>query len=70
MSDIRTVYADMPATVKAYTIFYDGFYTIVLNQNLSRAQNMKSYLHEIEHVKRGDYDSDKTADQIEFFSRH
>jgi hypothetical protein len=65
MNDIRTVYADMPATVKAYTIYQDGFYTVILNQNLSHAQNLASYEHELRHIMRKDFDDRQTADQLE-----
>ena len=65
MSDIRTVYADMPATVKAYTVCHDGYYTVILNQNLSHAQNVISYLHELEHIRMKYFDSNQTADELE-----
>ena len=67
--DIRTVYASMPATVKAYTVFQDGYCTVILNQNLSHEQNVASYLHELEHITKKDFDSDQTADELEA-SRH
>lgn len=65
MSDIRTVYADMPATIKAYTIYHDGFYTVILNQNLSYSQNLASYKHELKHIMRNDFDNHHTVDQLE-----
>ena len=54
--DIKVVYADLPTTVKAFTVLSDGYYTIVLNQNLTREQNKTSYLHELFHITNNDYE--------------
>lgn len=66
--DIRTVLCDMPATVKAYTICKDGYFTVVLNQNLSHEQNMASYLHELKHIQNGDFEKKCNVNMIELFS--
>lgn len=65
--DVRTIFIDMPNTVKGYTISdKDGFFTIVLNKNLNFEQNVVSYLHELEHIHNGDFDRNCSADLIEF----
>lgn len=65
----RTIFAPLPNTVKAYTVLDgDGFYTIVLNSNLSRKQNLDSYAHELKHIMDGDYEKQNSADLIEFFA--
>lgn len=59
-------YADLPTQIKAFTVKdKDGFYTIVLNQNLSFEQQEKSYAHEMEHINNGDFDSLLNVDVIE-----
>ena len=50
---------------EAVTLNEDGSYTIFLNSRNSHAQNMESYKHAMLHILRGDFYSDKTADQIE-----
>lgn len=69
MSDIRVVCANMPVSVKGYTIRdADGFYTIVLNSNHSHDQNRRSYLHEIFHIENGDFDRKGNVGMIELFA--
>lgn len=55
---INVVYADLPPKVKAFTVCQDGYYTIVLNQNLSKAQNQISYLHELDHIIKDDFNKE------------
>lgn len=63
---IYSRYANLPTRIKAFTVKdKDGFYTIVLNQNLSYEQQEKSFLHEMEHINSGDFDSLLNADVIE-----
>lgn len=63
---IYSRYADLPTHIKAFTVKdKDGFYTIVLNQNLSFEQQEKSYAHEMEHINNGDFDSLLNADKLE-----
>lgn len=47
----------------------DGSYTIVLNARLSAEDRERHYEHEIEHIKMRDFESDMTADEIEYL-RH
>lgn len=54
--DIKVIYADLPTSVKAFTVLTDGYYTIVLNQNLTREQNEISYMHELIHIANNDYE--------------
>ena len=53
---IKVVYADLPPRVKGFTVLKDGYYTIVLNHNLTREQNEKSYKHELKHIQNGDFE--------------
>lgn len=67
MDEVPTIYLDMPATVYGYTILQDGCYTIVLNSRLSHERNLETYLHELSHIKNGDYEAG-SADIIELFA--
>lgn len=71
MENIRTVMADMPISVKAYTIIdADGFYTVVLNQNHTHEQNLLSYKHELDHIINGDFEQRTRAGLIELYAHH
>lgn len=53
---MRTYLADLPADVGGFVCENeDGEYTIVLNASHSRERNMKTMLHELEHIKKGDF---------------
>lgn len=67
MDDFRVVMASLPPKVKALSIEKDGYYTIVLNKNLSREQQFVSCLHEINHIEHRDFEKFDT-DLIEFYA--
>jgi len=57
MGQIFTRLIKMPARIKGYTaIDDDGNYNIYLNEKLSCEQQKKTYLHEMAHITRGDWD--------------
>ena len=66
----NVIYADMPATIKAYTVNnQDDSFTIVLNSRLSREQHLKSYHHELTHIEHGDYERQcKEVNIVEIFA--
>ncbi|MCF2641188.1 hypothetical protein I6E50_02030 [Roseburia hominis] len=68
MENVRTIYCDMPNTIGGFTILVDDFFTIVLNQNLSHEKNLESYMHELEHIKNGDFDKKVSAGLIEIMA--
>ena len=68
MDNIRTIFVDLPNTIGGYTISKDDFYTIVLNQNLCYERNESTYLHELDHIKNGDFDKCCSADLIELYA--
>ena len=69
MDDTNVRFLALPCSVKAYVVANsDMSYTIVLNSNLSREQNVRSYAHELEHIRNGDYDKKCNADLIEFYT--
>ena len=64
-SNIRVVLASMPARIRAYTVLVDGYYTIVLNDDLSPVAKMRAYRHEVNHIMDGDFEKATSADMIE-----
>ena len=69
--DVFVRYCNMPATLRSYVVLNgDDSYTIILNCNLTREQNLISYHHEIQHIKNGDYEKQykSNADIIEFYA--
>lgn len=69
LDNIRTIMCDLPSTIKSFVVATpDDCFTIVLNQNHSYEQNMKSYQHEIEHIQNGDYEKKCSVDIIEFIA--
>lgn len=65
--EAAVIYADMPTTIKAYTVANsDNTYTIVLNSRMSREQHLISYYHEMKHIENNDYDKKCDINIIEF----
>lgn len=59
-------YADMPITIKSYTILNpDMTFTIILNSKLTREQNIISYAHEYNHIINNDYDKKMDINLLE-----
>jgi len=68
MENVFVYMVELPNTVKAYVVANaDSTYTIVLNSRLSHEQNVLSYLHELDHIRNGDYDKKLSADLIELY---
>lgn len=60
-------YLNLPITVKGFTL-YDGaddYYTIVLNCKYSYDSMRQTFLHEIKHIARDDFHSNKSTAEIE-----
>lgn len=67
--DAYVKFIALPGTVRSYVVANpDMTYTIVLNSNLSREQNVRSYAHELDHIRNGDYDKRCSVDMIEFYA--
>lgn len=70
MNNIFVRCCDLPHSVRGFVVRQieasgDLCYTILLNARLSYEQQQATYIHEVEHIKQGDFDSDMTVDQIE-----
>lgn len=63
---IVTRFMDLPTSIKAFSRSNaDGSYTVILNSCLCREQQEEGYRHEIEHIKKGDFDALDDADDLE-----
>lgn len=62
---VRSVVVPMPLDVHSYVIKIDGFYTIILNANLSDYKIREAYKHEIRHIDDGDLESECPVGMLE-----
>ena len=60
--EVRIV--DLPPRVRGFVTRKDGEPVIVLNARLTREQNLKTYLHELRHIRNGDFEKEN-VDEIE-----
>lgn len=63
--DIRCVLLPLSGDVRGFTVFKDDFYTVVLREDLDPEDRIRTFQHEIDHIRHGDCDSDESADLIE-----
>lgn len=64
--DIFAKLINMPSGLKGYSCKNpDDSYTILINANLSNEMQLQTYMHELEHIVNGDFDSELSADQLE-----
>ena len=68
MENVKTLMCDLPNTIGGFTIASDGFFTIVLNKNLSHDRNVQTYIHEMKHIHNGDFDKKSSASLIEIMT--
>lgn len=67
MEDIIIRLMPLPVHVRAFTMPDEqGDYNVYINALLSAEQQVRSYQHELRHIRRGDFfKRDKTAKEIE-----
>ncbi len=59
-------YTNMPYTTKGMTIEdADGFFNIYINASLSAAEQEAAIRHEIRHLERKDFDTEKSLREAE-----
>lgn len=68
MESVNVYYRDLPTTVRAFVVYCDGYYTIILNSRNSYEQNIQSYWHEMSHIMRGDFSHCVDVDALEHIS--
>lgn len=66
MDQIYVYFSDMPSSVKALTVACDDGYTIYLNSRNSYDQNIVSYCHELDHIRRGDFSRVLNVSRLEY----
>ena len=58
MIDYIIRYIDLPYTIKGVTVLdSDGFYNVYINSLLSWEEQKKAVKHELEHIRRDDFDN-------------
>lgn len=65
MSDINVKLVDLPCSIRGFTKKTADGHTIFLNARLTREQNCKTYLHELEHIKRNHLGRELNIDMVE-----
>lgn len=62
---IRGFLVQMPGRIKSYVVRKDDWYTIAINESLCERARLEAYKHEVDHIVRGDFDSDLPTGLIE-----
>ena len=62
-----TIFQNLPYKIKGFAVYNsnEDYYTIVLNSRLSHDQNLKTYIHELEHITNDDFHSGLSATKLE-----
>lgn len=63
--DIRTLVYPLPGNIRSFVVQANGYFTIMINDSLSPEARYKAYMHERDHISRGDFESPLKADFIE-----
>ena len=57
---------DFPITIKGVTVMDEtGFYNIYINSRLNFEEQRKALAHELTHIKRGDFFSNDSLEDVE-----
>ncbi len=62
---IRIYCLPISGRIRSYVVKKDDFYTIIINEALSQEARIEAYHHELDHIERGDFDSDESTGMIE-----
>ncbi len=66
--DIKICIHPLPGTIKAFARrLKSGRVCIVINASLDKEAQQQALRHELEHVKRNDFDRDEPVKSIELF---
>lgn len=66
MSEIYIRTVALPLTVRGVTVVDgDGNYNVYINSQLSSDEQKQTLLHEMTHVRRGDFESFEDIDELE-----
>jgi len=65
-SDIIVRLIQLPGAIRGFTSpSSDGIYNVYINKDLSPDIRHKVFRHEINHIKRNDFASDKSVEELE-----
>lgn len=66
---IKTMLNDLPCRIRGVTyrkcVDGEDMFFVLINSRLSADMQKEAYLHEVEHIKQGDFDRMLSADKIE-----
>lgn len=66
MDEIYTRLVNLPTTINGYTVCdKNGDYNIFINARISHEARLETYKHELNHIKRGDFQSNARVGLIE-----
>ena len=67
LDNYHTIYLNLPYKIKGFCVYNscEDYYTIVLNSRLSYAQNIKTFWHELKHIKNSDFYSELAVNTLE-----
>lgn len=69
MDEITTRLVSMPVSAKGYTLMdHEGDYNVFLNSRHTHEQQMRSFQHELDHIRDGDFYNEGNADTVETHS--
>lgn len=69
MEDIIVQLTDLPTTIASFVVSNpDTTYTIMLNSRFTHDRLTQAYLHELQHIKNGDYDKKCNVDLVEIYA--
>lgn len=63
--EIRCICRPLPGGVNGFTVKKNGYYTIVLREDLDPEGRLRTYQHEVEHIRNCDCGSGESVDGIE-----
>ena len=63
--NVRAYRVAMPMSIRSYVVRKDDWYTIIVNESLSPEAQVEACGHEVDHINRGDFDSDEPTGLIE-----
>ena len=66
--DIICSLRPLKGRIKAFTVKKDNFYTVVISDALRPDKQASAWQHEVDHIRSGDFDSDRSADRLELIA--
>lgn len=66
MEEIIKRNINLPTTIRGYTIRdHNGDYNIYINARMTTERQMETYMHELRHIREGDFSRSGSVDLIE-----